>query len=220
MLLALDTAAELCAACLWADGRERGRAVERMRTGHAERLMAVIEAALGEAGAGYSDVSGIAVSIGPGSFTGIRVGVATARGLALGLGRPSVGVSTLEAIAASVDGGDRPVMVALEGGRGAIHAAVFDAGGAVLHPPASLDLAEAAGWAEALSPVLAGNAAPRLAEVLPLPVLATEPTADIAVFARLGAERLGTGATEKPRPLYIRPPDAKPQTGGILRQSP
>ena len=101
IILAIDTAANLCAACVHdaAAGIERGRSVRDIGKGHAEQLMEVIDAALAAGGLAYADIGGIAVSVGPGSFTGIRVGVAAARGLALGLGVPSAGVTTLEALA-------------------------------------------------------------------------------------------------------------------------
>ncbi|TIR96638.1 MAG: tRNA (adenosine(37)-N6)-threonylcarbamoyltransferase complex dimerization subunit type 1 TsaB, partial [Mesorhizobium sp.] len=101
-LLAIDCAANLCAACVHdADaGIELGRQVLDLGKGHAEHLMAVIEAALKASGIGYQGLDAVAVSIGPGSFTGLRVGVSTARGLALALKIPAIGVTTLEALAA------------------------------------------------------------------------------------------------------------------------
>src|SRR5690606_9789500 len=101
-ILAIDTAASLCAACVYdRDARaESGRAVIDLGKGHAEHIMAIIGEALERAGLGYDAVGAVAVSVGPGSFTGVRVGVAAARGLALALKIPAIGVSTLEALAA------------------------------------------------------------------------------------------------------------------------
>src|SRR5690606_8172147 len=124
-LLAIDTAANLCAACVYdTQAGERGRAVLDLGKGHAEHLMAVIEEALTAAGCAYTDLEAVAVSVGPGSFTGVRVGVSAARGLALALGIPAVGVSTLEALAAEARGdAPRAVLARVEAGRGQAYVA-------------------------------------------------------------------------------------------------
>ena len=110
MLLAIDTAAGLCAACVYdaTAGEVTGRDVLDIGKGHAEHLMAVIGPPLSEAGIGYGDLGAIAVSVGPGSFTGVRVGVSAARGLALALKMPAIGVTTLEALAAEARDALRP----------------------------------------------------------------------------------------------------------------
>ncbi len=222
-LLALDTAAELCAACVWdaAGGVELGRSVEKMRTGHAERLMAVISRALETSGGGFADLRRIAVSVGPGSFTGIRVGVATARGLSLALKIPAVGVSTLDAVAAQASAAEpgRPVLALLGAGTGPIAAAAYDREGKLLYAPAMLDLSATEVLARGLSaPVLAGSAAQHLASLLPAESFTLGPvdaTADVATFAKLAAAR---EPGDKPVPLYLRAPDAKPQnTAGVAR---
>ena len=179
--------------------------------------MAVIDKALGEAGVTYADLGAIAVSVGPGSFTGIRVGVSAARGLALALKIPAIGVTTLEALAAEVATAfpNRTVLAVLDGGRGEIHAALFGADGAAVHGPAIATLAEAAAIANENKPVLAGNAARTVAEAAggafdfgPLAA-----TADIATYARLAARK---GPGDKPKPVYLRDADAKPQAGFVL----
>ncbi|MCB1426400.1 MAG: tRNA (adenosine(37)-N6)-threonylcarbamoyltransferase complex dimerization subunit type 1 TsaB, partial [Notoacmeibacter sp.] len=98
-LLAIDTAANLCAACLSdaETGAILGAEVLDIGKGHAEQLMDVIAQAMAEAGAQWPDLTRLAVTVGPGSFTGIRVGVAAARGLALALDLPLTGITTLEA---------------------------------------------------------------------------------------------------------------------------
>ena len=116
-LLAVDCAANLCSACVLdvtAD-REIGRSVADIGKGHAERLMTAIAEALQAADADYGDLDRLAVSVGPGSFTGVRVAVSAIRGLALALGLEATGVTTLDAIAAQAMTAfpDRPVMVAL-----------------------------------------------------------------------------------------------------------
>ncbi|MBN9241289.1 MAG: tRNA (adenosine(37)-N6)-threonylcarbamoyltransferase complex dimerization subunit type 1 TsaB [Mesorhizobium sp.] len=219
MILAIDCSGNLCAACVYDAevGKELGRNVLDLGKGHAEHLMGAIAGALGEAGIAYADLATIAVSVGPGSFTGLRVGVATARGLALALKIPAIGVTTLEALAAEARQAffNRPVLAVLDGGRGEIHAALYDELAVLRYGPAVTTLEGAAAMASDRAAVLAGNAAQRVAEAAggafdfgPL-----APTADIAVYARLAAEKQ---PGEKPKPLYLRDADAKPQAGFVL----
>lgn len=204
-LLAIDTAADLCAACVRdTDGGERGRSVLDLGKGHAEHLMGVIEAALREAGCGFADLDAVAVSVGPGSFTGVRVGVAAARGLALALGIPAVGVSTLEALAREARDASpgRPVVSRIEAGRGQVYLAGFSAAGEATFGPVALDAAAAED--------VIGKAGEDA-------VLATGKTADIATYARIGVERLASGAAiGRPKPLYLREADARPQDAFAL----
>jgi tRNA threonylcarbamoyl adenosine modification protein YeaZ len=223
-VLAIDCAANLCAACVYdaGVGKELGRGVRDLGKGHAEQLMAVIETALRAGGIGYHDLGAIAVSIGPGSFTGLRVGVSTARGLALALKVPAVGVTTLEALAAEGASAfpGRAVLAALDAGREEFHVALYDEALGETYGPSVATLSEAAALAVDAGAVLAGTAAPRIAEAAGRafdtgPVAAT---ADIATYARLASAR---EPGEKPKPLYLRGADAKPQAGFILpRQIP
>lgn len=218
-LLAIDCAASLCAACVYdkGAGRELGRQVLDLGKGHAEHLMAVIEATLKAAGTGYRDLDAVAVSIGPGSFTGLRVGVSTARGLALALKIPAIGVTTLEALAAEAAASSpgRAALAALDAGREEIHVALFDKELALTYGPAVISLPEVTAMAVDSKAVLAGTAAPQIAATAGRafdigPVAAT---ADIATYASLAAAK---GSGEKPKPLYLRGADAKPQAGFIL----
>lgn len=201
-LLAIDTAADLCAACvLDAQGGERGRAVLDLGKGHAEHLMAVIDAALADAGIAYAGLDAVVVSVGPGSFTGVRVGVAAARGLALALKIPAVGVTTLEALAREAARPGLPVIATIEAGRGQAYVAAFSSAGELTFGPAALALA----------------AADELVRDREDTVLAAGKTADIATYARLGAEKLAAATLpERPKPLYLRDADAKPQDGFAL----
>ncbi|MBE7183113.1 MAG: tRNA (adenosine(37)-N6)-threonylcarbamoyltransferase complex dimerization subunit type 1 TsaB [Methylobacterium mesophilicum] len=223
-LLAIDTAADRCAACVFDvnENRVLSRCVEPMRTGHAERLMAVIDMALRDAQTDFPDLGAIVVATGPGSFTGIRVGLATARGFGVGLRVPVIGIDVLRAVAEEARGEypGRPVTVALDGGRGEIHAASYGADGAVIEEPAALTLEQVMARALTLSPVLAGTAAPKVCAELPDSTLGTlTPTADIETFARLGAQSLASDPNpERPRPLYLRAPDAKPQSFTLSRR--
>src|SRR5690606_27222224 len=181
-----------------------GRKVLDLGKGHAERLMGVIADAMGEAGRTYADLGAVAVAVGPGSFTGLRVGVAAARGLALALKIPAIGVTTLEALAAQARQAfpDRPVLAVLDGGRGEIHAALYDELAVLRYGPAVTTLAEADAMASDRATVLTGNAAMRLAEAAgrAFDLGPTGATADIATYARLAA---GKQPAEKPKPLYL-----------------
>jgi tRNA threonylcarbamoyl adenosine modification protein YeaZ len=223
-LLAIDCSASLCAACVYdaQAGKELGRAVLDLGKGHAEQLMAVVGDALKNAGASFPDLGAVAVSVGPGSFTGVRVGVSAARGFALALKIPAIGVTTLEALAAESRDkfGTRNVLSALDGGRGEIQAAVYDGLGGMLYAPAVITLSQAAELATEFSPVLAGTAAKVIADAVPSQAFDFGPlgaTADIAIYARLAARKGAVG--DKPAPLYLREPDAKPQAGFILPRS-
>ena len=225
ILLAIDTAANLCAACVCdgAAGRELGREALDIGKGHAERLIGVIETALADAGKAYADLDRIGVAVGPGSFTGVRVGVATARGLALALGIPAVGVDTLEALAAEARAGlpDRAVLAAIDGRRGDLYCAVHAPEGAVLAAPATLSIAEAVALARRHDAAVAGSGADAVlaeaGERRPPDAGLRGATADIAFYARLAVAK--PLSDEKPRPLYLRGADARPQSGFALKRA-
>lgn len=218
-LLAIDCAANLCAACVYdaAAKRELGRSVLDLGKGHAEHLMAVIAEALEKAATDYVGLDAIAVSVGPGSFTGLRVGVSTARGLALALKIPAIGVTTLEALAADAASAfpNRAVLAALDAGREEIHAALYDEMSVLAYGPSVITLAEAVAMATDHSTVLAGTAAASIAAAAGrgFDIGPRTATADIATYARRAAAK---GAGERPKPLYLRGADAKPQAGFIL----
>ena len=98
-VLTIDTALDRCATAIVTDGQVIGESAEDMRVGHAERLFGLIETTLAAARVTYNNLGAIAVVSGPGSFSGVRIGVAAARGLALALGVPAIGVGTLEGLA-------------------------------------------------------------------------------------------------------------------------
>ncbi|BAV49869.1 peptidase M22 glycoprotease [Mesorhizobium loti] len=218
-VLAIDCAASLCAACVYdvAAGRELGRAVLDLGKGHAEHLMAVIAEALKAAETDYAGLGAIAVSVGPGSFTGLRVGVSAARGLALALKIPSIGVTTLEALAAEAAAAfsGRAVLAALDAGREEIHAALYDRTLVLTYGPAVTTLPEATALAIENSAVLAGTAVAQIAALAGrgFDIGPQTATADILTYARLAAAK---GQGERPKPLYLRGADAKPQAGFIL----
>ncbi len=212
IVLAIDTAGTGCAACLY-DSQSAavlGVAGEIIGRGHAERLMAFIDDALMRAKLTLDAVDRIAVTVGPGSFTGIRVGVAAARGLALSLSRPAVGVSTLEVLARShlAAHPGKPVMVVMDAKRDEVYCQRFDANGMVLDGPVLARVEAAKAFAAAHDGAVCGSGA----HLATAEAAASPPDAfDIAMVARIGA--MAEMPVEKPRPLYLRGPDAKLPVG-------
>ncbi len=226
ILLAIDCSANLCAACVYdtASDAELGRCVLDLGKGHAEHLIGVVDAALETARLTLQDMDVIAVSVGPGSFTGIRVAVSAARGFALALGIPAIGVNTVEALAeeARTAAPGQRVLAALTTTGDRVQMAVYDEAGVEDYAPGVVALWEAALIAQENVGVLAGNAADSIASRMggsPPLVAAASATADIGAYARVAGRR-GAGGP-RPSPLYLREPDAKPQAGFALpRRSP
>ena len=124
MLLVIDTALDHAQAALVEGGAVRGASWAASR-GDAEAVVDHADRALREAGAGWGDVSAIAVTVGPGSFTGVRVGIAFAKGVAFARGLPATGVTTLDAIARQVGG---PLLAAVDARHDMVFAALYDGG--------------------------------------------------------------------------------------------
>lgn len=223
IVLAIDTASDLCAACVFdaAEGRELARSVRPMTTGHATAITVVIDEALAAAGKTYRDIGRIAATTGPGSFTGVRIAVAAARGLALALDIPSIGVSVLEALAEPVrrDFPGRAVMATIDARRGEVYVMAWSPDGLPIAGPAALDIAAARAVAVVNDAILTGSGAPVLtAEGREHLVAGTAAAPDIGAVARLALR----GEVRSPAtPLYLRKPDAKVQAGYALpRKSP
>lgn len=226
IVLAIDTAANLCAACAYDSERDvqLGGVVIDLGTGHAERLMGMIADTLAQAELEYSNLGAVAVSIGPGSFTGVRVGVATARGLALALKVPAIGVTTLEAVAEEARSAfpGRPVLAAIDARRNEIYAAYFGSDGSLHAGPMVTTVVEMARAAAEAEPVLAGSAAALISAHVSekagtevrFDIASPTATADILTYARLSAHQ--GPVQERPKPLYLRGADAKPQAGFAL----
>ncbi len=219
ILLAIDTSGSGCFVAIHDSDSNvtLGTAGADIGRGHAERLMAFVDAALEAAGVDLSAIERIAVTIGPGSFTGIRVGVAAARGLSLALGVPAVGVSTLSAIAAAhlSEHPATPVFVAIDAKRGEAYCQAFAADGAAVSAPLILPLDEARAAAGASQALVIGSAAPLIAGTAG----DSEPAQPIPIeaVARLGA--LADPRADRPKPLYLRGPDAKPQAGFAIARA-
>lgn len=213
-ILALDTCLEACSAALWDDGRTLDAVSEPMARGHQERLAPMVAEMMVRAGVEFSALDRIAVTVGPGSFTGLRVGLAFAKGLALALGRPCIGVGVLEALAAGA-ANQGFVAAAIDAKRGQVYLQVFADGRAIMAPD-GLDIPVAAArlaelWSGGPA-VLVGSGAPLLAGVLPQAQVLESAVADPVAIARLAA--MARPPFAPARPLYLRAPDAK-LPGGI-----
>ena len=219
--LAVDTAAHLCAACVYDPDRDRvlGKVVEDIGRGHAERLFSIIEKTLDKAGLDYRDLHRLGVNIGPGSFTGVRVGVASMRGLSLALSIPVVGVTAFEGLAGTAPKGE-PLLVLIDARRGEVYAQLFDAHGNADGAPAALSIEAAGELATQSGALLIGSGAALLFQAgdsAATAILDDAPTGDIEITARLAAKAAPMG--EPPKPLYLRSADAKPQSGfAVARQ--
>ncbi len=217
IVLVMDTAGIDCSVALYDSATDvlLADCTERVGKAHAERLAGMIEEVMTSAGMTLGAVNRLGVTIGPGSFTGIRTGVATARGLALALRIPAVGVSTLHVLAADWQQAHpgKPVIAAMDAKRGEIYAQAFDAKGNPASEAVALDLAAATAFAAHLGYPITGSAASMLAE----PSVPGEADAFAPhVLARLAAAVV---PAEKPKPLYLRAPDAKPQAGFALTRT-
>lgn len=208
IVLAIDTALENCAVGL----SDRGETVTRIRTigrGHAEILMPELAALFSEAGVPPAAVGRIAVSTGPGSFTGLRVGIAAARGLAL-VGRiPVLGIPTLHAHgyrAAALGSGGRPILALLPARGDEVFGQLFSAAGAPLEAASAAASADLAARAEIEGLALAGAGAALLGGGPP--VVHRDSAPRIETLLSLGASL--DPATHPPRPNYVKPPDAVP----------
>lgn len=223
LVLAIDTAIEACSAAVFDSTHSEIVAAESMpmARGHAEALLPLIARVMDRAGLGFPEIDRIAVTTGPGSFTGLRVGIAAARGIALATGKPAVGLSTLAAYAAPfiADDDTLPVIAAIDARHGHVYLQVFGPGGRTLVAPRVVSLAEALRLAASGMPRLVGTAATILAAAWPSgerppSLIEQSPAPDIGWVARLGAAAVDTGLP--PKPFYLRAADAQPQNAAQL----
>jgi tRNA threonylcarbamoyladenosine biosynthesis protein TsaB len=218
LILAIDTALDACAACVLDTDAAKVIAQESqaMKRGHAEALMPLIARVIKKAGIGFAALDRIAVTTGPGSFTGLRVGLSAARGIALAANKPVVGLSTLTAYAAPVVGQNaaQPVISAIDARHDQVYFQVVSGDGGSLMLPRVAAIEEALGASRFGAAHLVGNAAKILADRWPADALPPfkvdpQPAPDIAWLAWLGAAV--SPETAPARPYYLRAPDAKPQ---------
>lgn len=223
LILAFDTTVAACSVALWRDGAVLARVRAVMDQGQAEALMPMIEDVMSRSGESYAALDRIAVTVGPGSFTGVRVGLAAARGLGLAAHKPVIGVLTTEALAQAVPQQERDdthvqVLAAVDTKRGDVYVQAFDAHLRALGDPRVMAPAQLPAWLNDGPIVIVGDGAAIAAPSLgPRALLSSaEALPDPAVIATCAATR--DAAPGGPLPVYVRPPDAViPQHGGRLR---
>ncbi len=202
-VLAIDTTLEACQAAVIDGARVLASRSEPMQRGHQERLAPLVQQVVADSGLAFKALDRIAVTVGPGSFTGLRVGLAFAKGLGLALGIPCAGVQTMHAMAAGQPG---RLAVALDARREQVYLQLFEDGDARSEAMA-ISLAEASdrvrAFAEAGPTRLIGSGGPLLEAGLQASPVQVNPV----MVALLGA---GEGEPlAPPRPFYLRAPDAR-----------
>ena len=222
-VLAIDTALAACSAAVLDtdDGGIIASQSEPMTRGHAEALMPLLVRLMQDADMAFRDIDRVVVTTGPGSFTGLRVGISAARGIALAAGKPAVGLSTLAGFAAPhiAENDNSAVVAVIDARHEHVYMQVFGAGGKSIVPPRIAPIKEAVRAALASPARIVGSGAELVAAHWPAseppPVLVEQLGApDIGWIARLGAAAAeGHGP---PKPLYLRAPDAQPQDAARL----
>ncbi len=231
-ILAFDTCFDACSVCVAQTRAERAvefsGALERFETGHAERLIPMVEEVMSRAGLTFSDIDRLAVTVGPGTFTGTRIGVAAARAFALSsmevVGASSLAVMAAAALRELLPASGTNVAVAVDARRGQAYVQLFAASALEPKSPPLLLSIEEAGRISANPLIVVGSAAEAVATAAAASgrsVAARLPDLlpDAAALARMAFE---LPASQGPLvPLYLRPPDAKPQDGkSIARAQP
>jgi len=219
VVLAFDTAGSACSVAVGRDALLVAQERREMRHGHAEALLPMIDRVMTIAQLGPADIDAIAVSVGPGGFTGIRAGLAAAQGLALALGARVLGITSFAAVVASALPGDRRLLVALDSRRADLYVQIFDRSGEPVGEPAAVSPEGLAGWVGDGAIRIAGDAADVAAAAL-------SPHLDVRIVAGSAPDAAGVLAAARRWPhradaaaqaLYLRPPDVsfpKSRTGG------
>jgi tRNA threonylcarbamoyladenosine biosynthesis protein TsaB len=209
-LLAIDTAGAACSVALWAEGKVTAHEIAVTQHGPAVALAPMLDRLSAAAGIEFKAIGAVAVSCGPGGFTGMRVGLATARALAMAIGCPAIGIGSFQVLAAAAmrSGGHHgtPVLAVLDSRRDELFAAALDGTLATIGAPMLLRPEAIATYCRERSLVLVADAeltqfaAPDFADLAML-----HANADALTVAELAATRPDLHLP--PEPIYVRPPD-------------
>jgi tRNA threonylcarbamoyl adenosine modification protein YeaZ len=217
-VLAIDTALGACAAGVLdaASGEVLAQESLALERGHAEALLPLVDRVVSGVEGRFSAIERVAVTVGPGSYTGLRVGISAARAIGLAAGAPVVGVTTLSALLAPlVAAGERRLAVAaIDARHGGVYLQAVAPGGRTVIPASHLSIRDAVRHLGSGPIVITGSGAAALAaEALEagmgVDLGLAEPSPAVAWIARLGA--IADPAHALPKPLYLKGPDAKPQ---------
>jgi tRNA threonylcarbamoyladenosine biosynthesis protein TsaB len=226
LILAIDTALDACAAAVLDTDAAKIIAQESlpMKRGHAEALMPLIARVMKASGVAFMSLDRIAVTTGPGGFTGLRVGLSAARGIALAAAKPVVGLTTLTAYAAPFVGENsaHPIISAIDARHDHVYFQVVSGDGGSLVKPKVAPISEALEASRFGAPHLVGNAAKILADRWPSDApppakVDMQPAPDIHWVAWVGAAV--SPETAPAKPYYLRAPDAKPPKDQLLNVS-
>lgn len=222
-ILAVDTALGLCSAAVMdtATGHMIARESLPMDRGHAEALMPLIDRVMAQVPGGFSSLTRIATTVGPGSFTGLRVGLSAARAIALASSLPIVGITTLSAFIAPFlsDGTEKSVASVIDARHQHVYLQISAGDGRILVPPCIIPQSEAEALILASKARIVGSAPSLFANLANnsnhlVVCEADQPGPDSEWVARLGA--FANPDEARPTPLYLRPPDAVPQQNGRI----
>jgi tRNA threonylcarbamoyladenosine biosynthesis protein TsaB len=215
-ILAIDTALGACAACIVQAGQPEPLAAEAilMERGHAEALLPLVDRIVSGVEGGFSSLDRVAVTVGPGSYTGIRIGIAAARAIGLAAGIPVVGVATLSAyLAPLMTRESRGLLAAaIDAKHGQVYFQAISPGGQSIVAPSLVRVRDAARLMGGTASLVGSGAPAVAAEIAGIDIAVhSKPFPDIAWVARLGL--VADPAYALPKPLYLRGPDARPQAG-------
>ncbi|PPR63255.1 MAG: tRNA threonylcarbamoyladenosine biosynthesis protein TsaB [Alphaproteobacteria bacterium MarineAlpha4_Bin2] len=212
LVLGMDSATTACSAAVLRDGKLLAHEFERMVRGQAEALVPMIGRVLEVASSSATELDLIAATIGPGAYTGVRIGLSTARTISLAAGVPLVGVTTMEAVARAAGPSVEDVIVVMETKRADFYVQMFRADGTTVADPAAMTAFELKKAFPGAKVRLVGDAAERAADVFResgrrVDLVSSGGLPDAIWVAMAGAERAGEARIGAATPLYLRPPD-------------
>ena len=218
LILALDTSMAACSVCVYDTDKSLviGANLRFMDRGQAEALAPMVQDTMKMAGVGFADLSRIAVTTGPGTFTGVRIGLAMARGLGVALNIPITGINSLVAIAANETAKNLAIVVAVDARAGEIYFASFDQSGHEVTAPVVVALSEAHKFMPSHPVRILGTAADMLLNKMDGHQHLRSEAGDLPIAANFMRLAASTPASDiPPEPLYLRAPDVKPQATKI-----